>query len=167
MGGASDTRDVGCDAICDDLWVPKLVMERLIEAARIIQYTTGPVGPRGYGSGLPASFLAMMGGLDESAEDRAWWERASAEEPERPRMRITARKVTLAEEAIWWPARYLEQHDGPRRVLALYLRCKVLRVPFDAACKRKKWSRATAYRARDRAAGIIAQGLNRDRVPVR
>jgi hypothetical protein len=159
----TDPRDM---IAAKDLWVPKMVEERLIEAVRIANYTAGSVGPRGYGSGLPGELVALLG-QPENEGEKTWWERASIDSEEaRPKRAISAQKVTKMEEAIRWPLTYLDGQDGPCRVLALYLRCKVTKGrPFNAAVKKKKWSRATAYRVRDRALSIIAQGLNRDRVP--
>jgi len=168
---ARDIGSVHCDAM-PDLWVPKLVLNRLIEAARIVVYTTGPAGPRGYGSSLPRELIESMSidPVPDYADDGyalPWWLQTSAREAPRQRRQFSARKITMAEDAMRWPVIYLPVQDGPRRVIHLYLRCKVYRRPFDEACRRKAWSRATAYRARDRALGLIAQGLNRDGVPIK
>lgn len=143
-------------------WVPKYVEERLLESARIIVYTTKPAGPRGYGSGYPNELASLIGLADRDTE---WWRLPSAED-QAPKRNFPAHKVTQAEAASRWPIDYLPDHDGPRRVLMLYLRCKIYRKPFSRACKQRKWPRATAYRALDKAFAMIAQGLNRDGVEV-
>lgn len=140
-----------------DLWGPELVMARLVEAARVILFTAGPVGPRGFGSGFPRE-LADAIGFDEEAEPDPRTLR---------RKNVSARRMTLVEQASDWPIIYLRDHDGARRVLALFLACKAYRRSFGEAVKKRKWSRATAYRRRDEALRRIAEGLNSNRVPVR
>lgn len=139
-----------------DLWVPALVQKRLVEAARVILRTAGPVGPRGYGSGIPRDMLEALGAGENAEPDRR----------KLMRINVSPRRVTLIGQAAHWPIDYLKEHDGARRVLALYLNCRAYRRPFNAAVKAKKWSVRTAYRRRDEALRIIAQGLNRDRVRV-
>ena len=139
-----------------DLWVPAIVQRRLIEAARTILHTAGPVGPRGYVNGIPREMLEALGAGENAEPDR------------RKLMRInpSPRRITLIGQAAHWPIDYLKQHDGARRVLALFLSCKAYRRPFNEAVKKKKWSVRTAYRRRDEALRLIAEGLNRDRVRV-
>lgn len=86
----------------------------------------------------------------------------------RPMVRIRARaaEVTRMERALAWQARYLDGHTQPARVLAAFLRCKVRRQPFAEAIRAHGWSRSGAYAARDRGLTLIAQGLNRDGVPM-
>lgn len=149
-------------------WTPDLVEKRLIEALLIISATAGPIGPKGYGSGVPRDIVDAMSHpeVDSEEGEARWWEKPSAEESTQRRA-IPARKVTAAEQASMWPNVYLQRWPGPKRVLLVYLRCKVYRRPFDKACKRRKWSRATSYRRKDKALGIIAMGLNKDGVEVR
>ena len=149
----------------DDLWVPRTVEKRLIEAARLTLTTTGPVGPKAYGSAMPMyqrDWTDWLAQLDEAGKDLADVKIERDERPARPG--ATSRQITRMEEAIRWPIKYLEGLPGPRKVLAVYLRCRAYRKPFGRACKRLGWSRATAYRARDKALALIAQGLNRDHV---
>jgi hypothetical protein len=70
------------------------------------------------------------------------------------------------ERVLAWQGTYLRAHPGPARVLALFLRCKVTRTRFSEAIRERRWSRSTAYAARDRALTLIAQGLNRDGVAI-
>ncbi|RWX72551.1 DUF6362 family protein [Mesorhizobium sp. M2A.F.Ca.ET.039.01.1.1] len=150
----------------DDLWVPATVEKRLIEAARLTLTTTGPVGPKAYGSAMPMyqrDWTDWLAQLDDAFKDAA---DVKIEQDERPtRLAATSRQITRMEAAIRWPIKYLDAVPGPRKVLAVYLRCRAYRKPFGRACKRLGWSRATAYRARDKALALIAQGLNRDHVP--
>ncbi|MEW5421926.1 hypothetical protein [Amorphus sp. 3PC139-8] len=87
------------------------------------------------------------------------------EPPRRPRPYSPGR-VSQLERALWWPARYLDGHSGWARVLHCWIRCRVTRgVNFNHAVDERGWSRATAYRARDRALARIAQGLTNDGIP--
>lgn len=150
-----------------DLWVPKTVEKRLIEAAKLTLTTTGRVGPKEFGSAMPmyqrewTDWLAQLDDTNKLPED------VRIEKDERPsRVGATSRQITRMEASMRWPIQYLEAMPGPRRVLAVFLRCRAYRKPFGLACKRLGWPRATAYRARDKALSLIAQGLNRDGVPV-
>ena len=147
-----------------DLWVPKLVRARLIEAVKIAQYTTGRTGPRGYGSGLPNELIAALGKPEGDGES-SWWEMPGPEHAP-PKRSFGAKKISRMEEAISWTGRYLNGQDGMRRVLCLFLWCKVYRRSFEQEAKKRKWSCSTAYWRLDQALGRIAQGLNADRVPV-
>lgn len=130
----------------DEFWGAPAVKRRLIDAARVIAQTPGRVGPRGFG--------ATVG--DEDLVER---------EPPAP-IDVSPRRMSLAEQAIDWPLIYLADQPGMRRVLSIYLFCRVYRLSFGRVIKRRGWARATADRRRDDALRIIAGGLNRDSVPV-
>lgn len=149
-------------------WTPKIVGDRLVAAGRWIQLSGRPVGPRapvsqnfGFISDVldPDEFAREFGGVREIADP---------DDIRPPRFKVSPRRVAEHEAALCWPSQYLAdpQHEGCGRVLKVWLRCKIVRRPFDATCKARGWSRATAYRLQERALGIIATGLTRDRVPV-
>ena len=146
------------DVDFDDLWVPKVVDERLVEAMRVVMRGVGRVGPAGHGNNMPDYYYDWAD----------LWFQAGNKDNSKPRglslLSASQEQVTRMEEAIRWPAVYLADHPGPRRVLAAYLRAKAHRYKFSDDCKRRGWPRATAYRARDKALALIAQGLNKDRV---
>lgn len=145
----------------DELWNPKLVEARLVEAAILCVKTGGPVLPKGFKGSMPAYAYDWGDLLNQVETDEIGKGRNYV------RTGASAKEVSRMEEAILWPWRYLEKFEGPRRVLKVYLNCKAHRRKFGSACKARGWSRATGYRARDRALAIIAIGLNRDRVAVR
>lgn len=145
------------------VWTPDLAGDDLVAASRWAWATAGRVGPAGFRSGLPSFYLLP----DERAEEG--WDRYlegdEDDKAERKRRRsYSAAQISWMEQVLWWPSTYLADLPGPASVLKIWLRCKVVKRPFDEACKAKKWSRATAYRARDRALGAIASGLIADRV---
>lgn len=155
----------------DGIWTRKVVEARLVEAARVIHRIAGRVGPRGY---TPAWCIEVEAealefgekvGLLQAGELGAYEARLAAER-NRYIMGVSQAEMTRVEEAMLWPMRYLETYEGPRRALKLFLNCRAKRQQFGRACKARGWSRATAYRARDRALTIIAIGLTRDLIRV-
>ncbi|OOL18179.1 hypothetical protein BRY73_08460 [Ochrobactrum sp. P6BS-III] len=89
-----------------------------------------------------------------------------ANEPVKKRRRYSPQEVSFFEKAIQWPIDHLPDQDGQARVLQLWLRCKITRLRFADEVSRKNWSRATAYRQRDRALSTISIKLDRQGVPV-
>lgn len=131
----------------DDVWTPKLVGEVLVDAAKWSIASAGRTGPADDRNGI----------LEKLDPENVT--------PSRKRMLSPAR-VSLLEMAIHWPTIYLKGNDGAARVLQLWLRCKCTRYRFGNAVDDKGWSRATAYRLRDKALSTISQGLDRDRIEV-
>lgn len=152
----------------DDIqtWTPKLVRETLVEAIRWARYNAGPTGP--------AEVRALMPTYLPSSADReleGWGEHEDIEDRSSPppvRRRLRPKEVSLLLEALYWPARYaVPTLPTATRVLNLWLRCKVYKGDFDKAVERRgEMSRASAYRYRDRALSAIAQGLEKDGVPL-
>jgi len=147
-------------------WSPRLVGEALIEALKWARWAAGRTGPAGYfGLRLPEAAL--------SADDRLalGWDAApgSADDPADlppPRIRPTAAQVSRHMAALEWPAVYLcPNHYGSARMCGLWAASKAYRRSFDGALKARGVHRSLAYRLRDRGLSLIAQGLDRDRVP--
>ena len=149
-----------------DTWTPKLVGERLIEAVKWARYHAGPTGP--------APVRALMPTYYPSPEDREreeWGDPENIEDVSSPppvRRQLRPDEVSALIEALYWPAKYaVVQLPTASRVLNLWLRCKVYRGNFDKVIEhRREFSRATAYRYRDKALAAIAIGLERDGVPL-
>lgn len=137
-----------------DCWTPKLAGEVMVEAARWALTYGGPAGPASIRSSMPE---LAMDWIDRMAQG---WESVASQEPTKKRRNYWPAEVSQFERAIMWPLEYLADHDGLARVLQLWLRCKITKQKFGAAVDEKKWSRATAYRNRDKALSIIAQGLH-------
>lgn len=147
-------------------WTPDAAGKALIEALQWLRQAAGRVGPAGMVSArLPEAVLS----LDDFAA-AGWGLPESADAPEDApplRVQLTGAQVTRHLAALEWPARYLAEHEGSRCMVALWARCKAHRRPFNAAVKaRGTIYRAMAYRLRDRGLSLIAQGLDRDRVPL-
>lgn len=150
-------------------WSPKRVGECLIEAVRWAQYAAGPVGPAQMRGSMPTysptweERLAEGWGLPDGPDDEE-----AAFRNRKLRIAATAAQISVFLDRLEWPARYLiPDNAGDARVLGLWVRCKVLKRPFNDAIDRRKFlSRGAAYRMRDRALSIISVGLDRDGVPV-
>ncbi|MCZ8158650.1 MAG: hypothetical protein O9256_02000 [Rhizobiaceae bacterium] len=148
--------------LAEGVWTPKLAGEELVEALRFLDVTMGRVGPNRVRSGMPS--LNMTAG---EREGEAWPSFAEIGEfdppPQKPR-RYPPARVSQLERVLEWPMRYTDPKEtGAIRVLKTWLRCKTAKkVKFDAVCQARGWSRATAYRQRDRALAMIAIGLTAD-----
>lgn len=88
------------------------------------------------------------------------------DDPPRNRRSYTPQQISRMERVLEWQIRYLrDQGDGPARVLRTYVRARATpKFSFGEAIKRRGWSRATAYRGRDKALAAIAMGLTADGV---
>lgn len=153
----------------DDQWNPKRVGDALIEAVTWARYCGGPVGPSGIRSAMPS--------YNPTWEDRlteGWGLPDGPDEEEQAARERNLRRATTPEQvsrhlaALEWPAIYVAKNNpGDARVLALWVKCKVYRRPFNAAVDRRKYlTSSLAYRMRDRALSAISVGLDRDGVPL-
>ncbi|WP_102225188.1 hypothetical protein [Acidimangrovimonas sediminis] len=156
------------EAIEAETWTPELVRDRMLEALRWARYAGGRVGPRGFGSAIPA-FVATLDdhlsegwGLPEIAGDDRPSERVV-------RIRPTPAQVDAHLAALHWTADHLVgDHAGLARVLNLWLCCRVYKISFEKQLQRRgsTMARGHAYRLRDRALSVIAQRLDAGGVPV-
>lgn len=146
-----------------DTWTPKLVGERLVEAIRWARYNAGPTGPAPVRAAMLA-FLPTQG--EHDIEGWGHVERQVDDDPPSARRQLRPAEISALTAALYWPARYsVIEFPSATRVLNLWLRCKVYRGNFDKVIEtRREFSRATAYRYRDKALAAIAVGLERDRV---
>lgn len=148
-----------------DVWTPKLVGERLVEAQKWVRYNAGPTGP----ASVRAASIPFLP-TDDDFEIEGWGQREKAEQEDdqpAPR-RYSPAKVSAILAALEWPGKYLvPEYPDAARYLHKWLRCKVYRGNFEKAIEAEgRMSRMSAYRYRDRALSVIAQGLTRDGVPV-
>lgn len=140
----------------DMLWTMEMVCDRLVEAVKTAERTIRRPSPAMTGTAWPSWIYTFDDLVGHKPEDK-----------EPPRSNVPRERITRMEEALLWQAKYLGNEEAPARVLRTYLKCKAHRIPFDRVCKKKGWSRATAYRSRDRAMTIIAYSLMRDGVKPR
>jgi len=143
-----------------NLWTPKLVGEILVEMARWLATHGGRVGPARLKSAMPELRMELGDRLAHG------WGSVQSYEVVQRRPSYGPKAISLFERALDWQGTYLLEERGAARVLALWLRCKISRLKFDAELKARGWSRATSYRKRDRALSAIAQGLtNHNQTP--
>ena len=151
--------------VSDEGWTPKLVGEALIEAIRWVRRCGGRVGPGGFATArLPEAILSLDDHLAAG-----WGLPETADEPEEARLviRPTPAQIDRHLAALQWPATYLcPANHGSARMVGLWATCKATRQPFARAIDGRGVSRPAAYALRDRGLSLIAQGLDRDGVPL-
>lgn len=147
-----------------DQWSPKAVGEHLIEALRWARYAAGRTGPAGaVGMRWPEANLS----LEDRMELWGLPEVADPEDVPPMRIRPSAVQVSRHEAALAWPAVYLcPAHHGSARMCGLWATSRAYRRSFDQSLKARGVGRSLAYRLRDRGLSLIAQGLDRDGVPL-
>lgn len=136
-------------------WTPKSVGEVLVEMVRWCMSSAGPIGPARLRSVMPELVMDLTDRLAEG------WSSIADMEPSKKRRSYRPAEVSMLERAIRWSIDFLADHPGPARVLNLWLRCKITKMTFAEEVDRKGWSRATAYRQRDKALSLIAIGLSK------
>jgi hypothetical protein len=148
-------------------WTPDLVKSAFLAAMTWCVQTGGPVGPRGTAR-VALHYRATL--TDHLAEGWGLPEIAGDDMPDERRLRVQPPPavVSFHRAALAWPAAYLcPANVGSARMLGLWATCKARRHSFDRAVKeRGNISRGHAYVLRDRGLSLIAQGLDRDRVPL-
>jgi hypothetical protein len=139
-----------------ELWTVKLVREALVDAFRLLRHTAGRVGPGGLKAAWPEYFEAG----DYPPEK-------TKTSPYHTRMTIARMEMVLfgwkddegLQHSAWLAGPLLDAPDLKAKLQAWVF--AELRGEGDGElCDRKKWSKATFKRHRDRAAGIIAHRLN-------
>lgn len=164
---AVEAIEMGCGAdvgLTDQAepWTREMVMDRLEEAIKLVHRTAGRVGPRGYGSSMPAylySELDLWYQQTQTDEERA----RGDFERNRVRRPATREQIRLAEEALEWPVRFVA-HEPTRKALLLWMMAKALRVPFIRALKERGVPQRTGITRRDRAISVIVYSLSLVRI---
>jgi len=140
-------------------WTAEVVRERIVEAFEIEKRMPGERRFASLASSWPAtpvhSFADRVGWDD--ARQRVWesWERAKGAHPS---------EVSRMEQALLW-LEWLPIND--RRCLAAWALAVSGNRSVSAILVKRRMSRTTFYRNRDRAAQRIADRLNKDGVQVR
>jgi hypothetical protein len=149
----------GAALLCD--WWPHEVYARLEHAIRQAGRTAGRVGPKAHGQTWPATksdwedLLAQVQGGEKFQHEL------------KVRLGPSHAEVSAEEAALRWPIQYLAGHDGARRVLMVWMRCKANHKPFRrVVTKVIGCSGRTTLRRQLQAALIIATGLIRDGVRI-
>ena len=151
------------DALKDCQWTPEMVVDRLTEAYDVLRRTPMRIGPKEPGGSWPAvgfgvedidyasvlllnrtqkmSKKAKAEAIRQLKEAEAAAEAVidaktsdQREEADRPPM-PTASETSRAEEALYWPLRFLATHPLEADALGLYARCNALNVPLARALR--------------------------------
>lgn len=134
------------------IWTVEMVQQRLVEAAVVAERTIRRPAPSQRASSWPEWLYDIDDLMGQDAADK------------HPTAYIPRFQIDRAEQAMYWPSQYLREEPGAGRVLRAFIRAKAFKVPFSKVVRSRGWSRATAYRSRDRALSIIAMCLMRDGV---
>ena len=147
----------------EERWTFETVKAQLREMAHDVERLAGRVGPASDKGFWPEPTLYA----NVTDQDRwHWYEgvRDGTREPPRMGYSVGGRAVALAEQALWWPWRYLSapERADEREALQVWLWCEARRQSFPEEAKALGCGRRTAYDRRDRAIRIILAGLVRD-----
>jgi hypothetical protein len=153
-----------------ELWTPKLVREALVDAFRMLR-RSGPIGPSRLKAFWPEYRVDQADFVQQVINKTL--------KPKRSPTYHTRMNVTRMEEVVLgWKDKDGHQHpawlndpllmvaEDLRIVLLAWINAELRGEAFKELCLRKGWTYNTYRGHRDRAAGIIAQTLNRARVEV-
>jgi len=137
------------------VWTPDLVKRRLKAAALVWDGPEGPAGVMGFWPKPKIEYgdLLAIAGFEEAQK------RFDAE-----RNAPVGRDYAMArlEDVLYWPGRYLKDHEQERLALSLWLWCVAQKKVFERNISELGVARAAAFRRRDNAIIIILRGLLRD-----
>ena len=149
----------------DTLWTREMVKDRLEDAIKLVHRTAGRVGPKGYGSAMPAylySELDLWYQATQTDEERSKGDRSRNRVVPPP----TFQQIREADEALEWPMRYVP-NEVIRGGLNLWMLSRAVRVPFSRMMKVRGIAERTGVHRRDRAVALIVYGLSIDGVVCR
>lgn len=143
-----------------EFWTDTYVAERLIAAIKVVR-------------ALPARNLFPSEGAGFWPRYPYEWEDLLAQnenvdlDPKPARYRSSADEISKANEAIGWPLKYLIGMVPHARAASLYALAKACEIAEARIAKAEGMAQHTLRRRAGIAYGRIADGLNRDKVPVR
>lgn len=160
-----------------ELWTPKLVKEALVGAIVVIELTSGRVGPSGVKCAWPEFTREFL------TKEELAFEHIQAKN-DRPRhRRISSKQIQRAELVMFggktpkgpmkaWLAGPMTGYPDLQRKLTIWCLNEMKKelgrrsAPIRQICIRKKWAYSTFNYQRDKAAGMIAERLNRHEVDI-
>lgn len=142
----------------ENQWTREMVEDRMVEAQILLDKTESKPSPEKPGSNWPRHRYEWSDLLSQAENPEA------SKKFERWIFNPSCKDITEMETVLRWQTKYLGDHPGAARVLNLYLKAKAIRKPFQVLVEERKWSRATAYRLKERALTMIAIGLMKDKV---
>jgi hypothetical protein len=139
----------------------EIIRERLSQAARLIERTSGRTAPKEFGNAWPPVLREFADLLAQEEQQEGERDR----DHNRIVLQPSARQVTMAEDALTW-RRYVVEAQA-LAALNIWLRCRALRIrSWQREAVRRGFARETAKRRLARAYFLIAVGLVRDRKPI-
>lgn len=166
-------------------WTPDIVLGRLIDACRVIEATTIGDGPAPVRAFMPYSVQTFSEAewyefeLDDLLTNQGQAVKELKEERRREIERNAARAasasaISMAHEAIRWPAEHIPD-DNRRRVLLAFATCRARGGDWSAYLRRRNrrasassgWSKRTVYRWISQSVQSITEALNNNSVPLR
>ncbi len=134
-----------------------LVYARFLEAADVLRRLPPVKSPKAFGCAMP-DFLREEIDDDRDPKQWAWPERL---EP------ASAAQISRADEVLDWTLKYLmdwPRHRGcaPRQALWGVAICAMWGRSFSLECRKRSWSRTTAWRRMGLALQAVQDGLLKD-----
>lgn len=144
-------------------WEPEIVANRLICATRVVATITHRVGHKKLGSCWPAITASYEDILGYATERRQQvWDDWSKQKPQ-----YSDSVISMAEEALSWPAQYLPTRRDEARALLLWAHAKSASVPVERVMKKANIPVSTARKYKTSALKFIVAGLINSGVPVK
>lgn len=143
-------------------WTKEIVFHRYLEAADVLRRLPPVRFPKEFGNAWPDVLRDMDDIRGHDPDERVREFAAVARRAPPP-----AAAITRQEEVMDWSNRYLAAWPGPRRVLWAASVCAVSNRSFSGLCRKRGWSRATAYRRIDKALIVVSDGLSKDNIVLR
>ncbi len=144
-------------------WSADLVKARLEEAAEGAERLSCRVGPsRKMTSWINWELHKNLSDFDRNA--RAEGVRKGTRSADRMRISMSDREISRIEEALMWPARYLQDDVEARKALQLWSWCIARNEAWSRFGAAEFGSRGASNRRLERAFRLIAGGLEKDRV---
>lgn len=141
-------------------WTPTDVMSRFVEAADTERRTPG--------KGMPMAKTCWPAYRFDLDDRKGWTEADKADEQRRwaETRGAKADAVSRYDECIEWGVTHITSNET-RLIVWTWAFCQVMNRHFTTECKRRGWTRATAYRRLTRAFEQISGILNNDSVLLR
>jgi len=146
------------------IWCAAYVMERMEEVFRTLQRVRMRTRPLGFVSSMPLP-IHDRGDLNAQLETKEF--ERMLQRRNRVCIGPSQEEMTRMEEAIWWPTKYLRDAEDLARAVNLSAMWAATDADVDKGLRRIKTTRREFNDRKLRGFCIIAEGLARDRVPIK
>jgi hypothetical protein len=153
-----------------DLWTFRSVKDVLVDSYTLLRRTGGRVGPQALKAVWPEHQVEqgdfVQQSLNRTLRHHSGRPQTSTEQQSRMEQVLLGWTDEAGQHQPGWLAGPLLIYPEFREKLIAWTLAEVRGEPLTALCERRRWVVRTAERHRDRAAGIIADRLNRSGVGV-